>query len=156
VASCGHQVVVGSEIESQSSESTTDQHMVQLSRGPATEGAEQGSCHMAQGIKITLNYNRLTDVMFVDLLPLEEGSRVDVLDIGDEIGFPGQVQVRVDRKRQIFYGLTIQNYTGFRRKILWQYRMWSIQCAIKLLVSTLLAGLDIDHRATPQRPAMSY
>jgi len=111
---------------------------------------------MAQGIKITLNYNRLTDVMFVDLLPLEEGSRVDVLDIGDEIGFPGQVQVRVDRKRQIFYGLTIQNYTGFRRKILWQYRMWSIQCAIKLLVSTLLAGLDIDHRATPQRPAMSY
>ena len=94
--------------------------------------------------------------MFVDLLPLEEGSNVTVIDIGEEIGFPGQIQVRVDNERQIFYGLTIQNYSGFRRKILWQYRMWSMQRAITLLVYTLIAGLGIDRRSTPRRPLMSY
>jgi len=33
-----------------------------------------------------IQYNKLTDIMFVDLLPMEEGSRVEVVDIGHRIG----------------------------------------------------------------------
>lgn len=99
---------------------------------------------MAQEIEMHFDLNPLTDVMFVDLLPLEEGSHVAVIDIGEAVGFPGQMQVRVDRERQLLYGLTIQNYTGFRRKLLWSYRMWSMQRAIELLVLTLIAGLGIE------------
>ncbi len=94
--------------------------------------------------------------MFVDLWPLEEGSHVEVLDIGDNLGFPGQIQVRVDLRRQIFYGLTIQNYTGFKKKLLWRYRMWSMKSALRLLVYTLIAGLGIDNRKNHQHPAISY
>ncbi len=94
--------------------------------------------------------------MFVDLLPLEEGSHVEVMDIGDNLGFPGQIHVRVDLERQIFYGLTIQNYSGFKKKLLWRYRMWSMKSAIQLLIYTLIAGLGIDSRNNRHRPAMSY
>lgn len=152
----GHYVGSGTEIEIQSGECPPNQHLVQHSARPIEKGTGQGPSDLAQGVTIHLQHNRLTDVMFVDLLPLEEGSNVTVIDIGEEIGFPGQIQVRVDNERQIFYGLTIQNYSGFRRKILWQYRMWSMQRAITLLVYTLIAGLGIDRRSTPRRPLMSY
>ena len=105
-------------------------------------------------MKINLKYNDLTDVMFVDLLPLEENSRVVVIDIGDQLGFGGQVQVRVDLEKQIFYGLTIQNYSGFRRKLLMRYGMWSMQRALRLLVTTLMAGLSLDRHSNHQ--ALSY
>jgi hypothetical protein len=85
--------------------------------------------------------------MFVDLVPMQEGSLVTVIDIGEKMGFPGQVQVRVDLDREVFYGLTIQNYSGFKRSLLWHYRMWSIRSALKFLISTLIAGLNIDRHS---------
>lgn len=112
--------------------------------------------HLATGgtdsqMKFTLEHNPFTDVMFVDVLPLEAESKVDVIELGHVLGFPGQIQARVDRQKQIFYGMTIQNYSGFRHTLLWRYRMWSVQRAIQLLVTTIIAGLCIDH----SRHAMS-
>jgi hypothetical protein len=151
VASCD-QVRLGSEIESKDSTSANNQHMVQLSSGRPSKGVGEGKANFPEGLNINLQYNELTDVMFVDLLPLEDGSRVATVDIGDRIGFPGQLQVRVDMDRQIFYGLTIQNYSGFRRKLLWRYRMWSMQSALYFLINMLMAGLNIDRHS--QRPAL--
>lgn len=95
----------------------------------------------------------LTDVMFADLRPMEEGSHVTVIDIGAELGFSGQLQVRVDLEKQIFYGLTIQNFSGFKRKLQWRYRMLSIQAALRFLIDTLIAGLRLEqsshHPALP-------
>jgi hypothetical protein len=101
------------------------------------------SCKDSQ-MRFTLEHNPFTDVMFVDLLPLEAGSKVEVIELGSVLGFPGQIQARVDREKEIFYGMTIQNYSGFRRTLLWRYRMWSVQRAIQLLVTTIIAGLCID------------
>lgn len=101
-----------------------------------------GKGHLQEDLN--LEYNDLTDVMFVDLMPIQEGSRVVVIDIGDRMGFPGQVQVRVDIEREIFYGLTIQNYSGFKRSLKWRYRMWSIQSALMFFISILRAGLNIE------------
>jgi hypothetical protein len=118
--------------------------MVQLSRGHACEGISKGKDNFKEGMNINLEYNELTDVMFADLRPMQEGSHVTVIDIGDQIGFCGQVQVRVDLEKQIFYGLTIQNYSGFKRRLQWRYRMLSIQAALRFLINTLMAGLRIE------------
>lgn len=103
-------------------------------------------------MKFTLEHNPFTDVLFVDLAPLEPESKVEIIELGYVLGFPGQIQARVDRDKQIFYGMTIQNYSGFRRTLLWSYRMWSVQRALQLLVTTIMAGLCIEDR----RQAMSY
>jgi len=112
---------------------------------------EQGALVMAKEVTFTLDHNPITDVMFVDLLPLEDGAHIEIIDIGTSLGFPGQIQLRVDTEHQILYGLTIQNYAGFRRKLLWQYRMWSFRRAIELLVYTLIAGLGIEQNYRPHQ-----
>jgi hypothetical protein len=134
-------------IEIQGVEHADHRHLVVDARRRPQARIEQGTVVMAQNIEVHLDHNSLTDVMFVDLLPLEEGSLVEIVDIGQALGFPGQMQLRVDPERQILYGLTIQNYTGFRRKLLWRYRMWSFQRAIELLVYTLIAGLGIEQNS---------
>lgn len=146
---------MGDEIQDEARTCASDQHMVQLSGGSIGTRVRQGTGDSEENaVKINLKYNDLTDVMFVDLLPLEENSRVVVIDIGDQLGFGGQVQVRVDLEKQIFYGLTIQNYSGFRRKLLMRYGMWSMQRALRLLVTTLMAGLSLDRHSNHQ--ALSY
>lgn len=141
----GHQISMGCAVKNQSVSRARNQHMVQLSSGAVGEGAGKGKSHFKE--ELNLEYNNLTDVMFVDLMPMQEGSHVVVIDIGDRVGFPGQVQVRVDIEREIFYGLTIQNYSGFKRSLKWRYRMWSIQSALQFLISILRAGLNIDRQS---------
>jgi hypothetical protein len=144
----GHQISMGCEIEDRRAEARpNDKHMVQRSSESTAKGTGEGED------TFQLEYNDLTDVMFVDLAPLCEGSRICVIDVGDQVGFPGQIQVRVDLEQQTLHGLTIQNYSGFRRKLIWRYRMWSIQAALRFLISSLIAGLNIDQRNHP-RPAI--
>lgn len=127
--------------------------MVQLSRGDVADRVGEGANNPQEGMNIHLEYNELTDVMFADLRPMQEGSHITVIDIGEQLGFSGQVQVRVDLENQIFYGLTIQNFSGFKRKLQWRYRMWSVQAALRFLINTLVAGLRLDqnshHHALP-------
>jgi hypothetical protein len=127
-------------------EGPADQHMVlDLERTTAT-GVAKRSFVMApkEEVSVRMDYNSYTDVMFVDVCPVPEGSRVQVYDFGEALGFPGQIQIRVDSKREVLYGMTIQNYSGFKRKLKWRYRMWSVQRALELLIATLRAGLGVD------------
>lgn len=125
-----HQISMGCEIEDRRPEARpNDKHMVQLPAVSPAKGTGEGET------TFQLEYNELTDVMFIDLEPLRDGSNVSVIDIGDKAGFPGQVQVRVDLEQQIFFGITIQNYSGFRRRLLWCYRMWSMQAALRFLLA---------------------
>lgn len=135
-------------------ESESDQHLVLDTAGTVRTGTFKGPSFVAQEMTIQLAHNPITDVMFVDLCPVQDGDHVDIMDVGETLGFPGQIQVRVDRQKEIFYGLTIQNYSGFRRKLLWRYRMWSMTRAIQLLVSTLLVGLGIDQDSHHGRSAL--
>jgi hypothetical protein len=107
---------------------------------------------MAQ--KMTFEHNALTDVMFVDLCCVQIGDHVEVLDVGSPLGFPGQIQVRINREKEVIFGLTIQNYSGLKRKLLWRYRMWSIQSAIRFMVVTLIVGLGIDQNNQGPRAAL--
>jgi hypothetical protein len=132
-------------------ESENGEHLVLDPRRQAQNRVGQGAIDMAQKIEYKFEHNPLTDVMYVDLLPLEKDAYIETMDIGVEVGFPGQVQVRVDPERQILYGVTIQNYTGFRRRLAWRFGMWSVHRAIQLLVSMLIAGLRIEQNYRPRQ-----
>jgi hypothetical protein len=122
-----------------------------LRNQPSTGAGEdpKGACAVAN--KITMDYDRLTNVMHVDFCAPLENERVDVMDVGEEVGFPGQVVVRVNMDKRVVYGLTIQNFSAFKRKLFWMYRMASIQCALELMLKTLRAGLWIDPNNRPAR-----
>lgn len=155
MGTCSHQKRMGDEVQDEARTRASDQYMVQLpGESTGTRISQRTGDSEENSVRLNFKYNDLTDVMFVDLLPLEDNSRVVVIDIGDQLGFGGQLQVRVDLQNQIFYGLTIQNYSGFRRKLLWKYGMWSIQNALRLLVITLMAGLSLDRHSN--HSALSY
>lgn len=110
-------------------------------------GSPEGSCAVAIEEKMRTHFEPHGDVLFVDLCEALPTDRIDVVDVGDQAGFPGQIQVRVNREKQIFYGVTIQNYSAFRRKLLWNYRMASVHHALVLLITGLMAGFRMDHHS---------
>jgi len=131
-------------------EEAGNQHVVLLPAGTTGRGTEKREADFS----MKFDHNPITDVMFLDVCPVSEGDRVAVIDVGEQLGFPGQVQARVNLEKEVFYGLTIQNFSGFKRRLQWRYRMLSIQRALQFLVLTLLAGLRIDQSATSQRHAL--
>ena len=76
----GHQIGMGRTIQGEGRTREGDQHVVQRSARHAGDGAIEGQVDPQKGMKIKQEYNELTDVMFVDLLPLQEGSNVTVID----------------------------------------------------------------------------
>ena len=95
MASSGHQIKMDRNIEG-----SPDQHMVLDSSGPITRRTGKGSSFMAKEMNFVFDHNALTDVMFVDLCPLQLGDAVEVINVGDPLGFPGQIQLRVNRERK--------------------------------------------------------
>ena len=127
-----------------------DRELLWDQRAASSGEDPQGSCTLAENL--TMEYDRPTDVMHVDICFPSSAARVDVIDVGDCVGFPGQIVARVDLERKIMYGITIQNFSGFRRKLFWRYRMASIQRALQFMLNVLLAALWIqnDHPARLQ------
>jgi hypothetical protein len=86
-------------------------------------------------------HERHTDVMHIDLLDAPPDARVDVVEVGADIGFPGQLLVRVDRDSRTMLGITILQFSSFQRRLRWTYRIASVQKALLLLVNLLRAGM---------------
>ena len=105
-----------------------------------------GSCSLAEKEKMTFEHIKSTDVLFVDVRAIDKDATITTLDVGALLGFPGQIYARVDRDREIIYGLTVQNYRGFRRRLLWRYRMASMHRAMQLIISAVRVGLCLDNR----------
>jgi hypothetical protein len=106
----------------------------------------QGSCAVAIEKKMKMHFEPHGNVMFVDICDALPTDRIDVIDVGEATGFPGLIQVRANREKQILYGVTIQNYSSFKRRLLWNYRMASVHHALVLLLMGLLAGFRLEGR----------
>ncbi|HET9743227.1 MAG TPA: hypothetical protein VFQ00_10790 [Terriglobales bacterium] len=98
---------------------------------------------------ITIEHDRHTDMAFVILCEPEPGATIDTIPIGEFVGFPGLITARVSYDRETLYGLNIENFTLFKRKLFWQHHMFSLQKAIQLIVCAVKAGITIEHK----RPA---
>jgi hypothetical protein len=124
-------------------EKESDHHVL---RGSGESDSER-TCAVGENVKITMDYDRNTDVMFLDLCGEPPHARIEVFDIGDHVGFPGQVLARVDAENGMVYGITIQRYSAFKHKLMWGYRMASIRRALQLFVNTLVAGACMTRHA---------
>jgi hypothetical protein len=118
---------------------------------PSNNGLREAGKEAVAEEEVRFEYSRHADVMFVDYRETPEGVTVDTVEIGDMVGFPGQVQARVNHAEKILYGITIQNYSGFRRRLVWHYKTAAVRDTILLLLKSILAGSLIDsHSRTPQ------
>ncbi len=124
---------------------------VVLRNQPETGGGHDPhkACSVAE--EVNMEYDRLTDVMHVDMCSPSGGERIDVIDVGDKLGFPGQIIARVNIEERIIYGLTIQNFSAFRRKLFWKYKMASMHRALQLMINVLCAALWLDRNSRTAR-----
>lgn len=108
----------------------------------------KGTRAVGQAMKIVhMEHEPHTDVMHVDICEAPPGARIDAIEIGECVGFPGQILARVDLDRRIVYGITIHRFSPFKRRLMWQYRMGSIRRAMLLLIQTLCAGLRMEQHS---------
>ena len=98
-------------------------------------------------MNIIFERDEFTDVAYATMSTPANHKHVQVIPVGDMVGFPGQVLARVDEESGELYGLTIENYSKFKRKLMRQYRMMSAQGALELMVQSLAAGLSVDHHS---------
>lgn len=119
----------------------SDRYVLRNTRSPNTEGP----CSVGETLEVRMEYECHTDLMHVDVCSPQTGARIDVIDVGEQLGFPGQILARVDLENRVIYGVTIQRFSTFKRKLMWKYRMASIRRAMLFLLNTLRAGLWIDH-----------
>jgi hypothetical protein len=125
-------------------EKESDRNVSRVNRGSSQGENQDQSCSMAQEIK--MEYERHSDVMHVDLCFPSPGAHVDVVEVGEMLGFPGQIIARVDLEERKVYGLTIQNFSGFKWKLIWMYRMTSIRRALLLMLNSLRAAMCIERQ----------
>ena len=109
---------------------------------------EPDPCHgkstVGEALTLKMQHEQHTDVMHVMLCDPAPDDRIDVIEVGESLGFPGQILARVNLDRRVVYGVTILRYSSFKRRIMWHYHMASTQRALLFLIKTLCAGLRMD------------
>lgn len=95
-------------------------------------------------LKVHLQHESHTDVMYADLCSPASDADIEVIDIGIPFSFPeGQVLARFDNKNVVVLGLIIHDYRSFRRRLIWKYRVTSVARGIQFLINA--ARLSMQH-----------
>jgi hypothetical protein len=100
-----------------------------------------------------ISHRKTTDVAHIEIVDPLPSDPVEVLDAGDQLGFPGQVLIRFNPETGTVYGITIQGYSSFKRKLMWQNRTLRIQEAINALVMKVK---ELCGRQSHRLPALSH
>lgn len=99
-------------------------------------------------MKIYMEREAHTDVMYVDICRPSENSVIDVIDLGDKFGLPpGQFLARVSREDTELIGFTIHRFSSFNRTLKWKFRVLSARRAILLLVDAVIAGIRASNQS---------
>jgi hypothetical protein len=86
-------------------------------------------------MKTELHHDKDTDVAFVDVCPSpQEGLRIDVIDVTEQLGFRTQVLARVDEEGHLL-GLIINDYSAFRRELRRKYLALAVEKILDLIIS---------------------
>lgn len=102
---------------------------------------------MDQNVTFQVIHEKHTDVAHVDLASPIPGSVVDAVDVGDDLGFPGQIVARLDRNHNVLLGVSIQNFSSFKKELRLEYGISSPQRALRLLINSLRAGMHATRPA---------
>ncbi len=99
---------------------------------------------------LQFTYERHSDLLHVDALTPPVEAQIDVVEVGEAAGFPGQVYIRVDSETGEVYGMTIHNYTGMRRALLFERHMLRARKFLAVLFWGIRAGSVNDRRLHSQ------
>jgi uncharacterized protein YuzE len=87
---------------------------------------------------MTFTYRRNTDIAHIDIAEPSPGAAIEVKEVGEEVGFPGQVLIRFDAETGKLYGLTFQRWSAIKRTLMWRHRTLIVKNAVNDLVSTII------------------
>jgi hypothetical protein len=85
----------------------------------------------------TLTYRRRTNVAHIEVHPTGPRDPVEVLEVGEELGFPGLVLVRFNPETGEIYGCTIQRWSYVKRQLMWRYRTIKVKAALERMISKI-------------------
>lgn len=89
-------------------------------------------------MRADLHHDKVTDVAYVDVcVGVPDDSRIDVLDVTEQLGMRTQVLARVDVNGRLL-GLIIQDYTAFKRELRRKYLALAVEKILDLIVSKVL------------------
>ena len=103
-------------------------------------------------MKADVHHNRETDVAYVDVCAdIPHGTRVDVLDVTQQLGLKTQVLARIDQNGKLL-GLVIQDYPAFKRELRRKYLALAVEKLLDLLISKVrdFTSRPEDCRETPR------
>lgn len=101
--------------------------------------------------QMNFTYRRNTDVAHIDVVEPLEHADIEVKEIGEQFGFPGQVLVRFDAQTGQLYGMTFQRWSKIRRTLMWRHRTFMVRKAVNELVNRIIefCGNDKRHHRLP-------
>jgi ribosome-associated translation inhibitor RaiA len=89
------------------------------------------------------NYEKYADVMFVDFTETPKHADVDTFELGEQVGFPGQIVVRFNAESGDVYGVIIERYSAVEKKLKREAAKRNAKQALKQLVELILEALEI-------------
>ena len=92
--------------------------------------------------QFTETYEKYSDVMYVDVAVPQKGAVIETVDVGDELGLPGQIIVRYDAATGNIYGMTIERYSAVDRKLRRDMHKEAIQDQIRCLLEKVMQILS--------------
>jgi len=82
-----------------------------------------------------------TDVAFIDVTEAAENAVIRVMSVSDLLGLKSEITARFDAQNGTLLGLTIEDYSAFRREITMKYMAFRIGKIIDLLICSVKASL---------------
>jgi hypothetical protein len=86
-------------------------------------------------------YEKYSDVMYLEMATTPDDAAIETVEVGESVGFPGQIVVRVDSRSGVLYGVTIERFSAVKRQLVRDERKKNIQAAIRELIERIIEVL---------------
>lgn len=90
----------------------------------------------------TAEYEKYGDVMFLNIADTPADAVIDTMDVGDQVGFPGQIVARFNAATGELYGVTIERYSVVKRKLEREEAKHNAKQALLRLLERIRAALS--------------
>lgn len=91
----------------------------------------------------TADYEKYSDVMFLSIADTPTDAVIETMEVGDKVGFPGQIVARYNAVTGELYGVIIERYSAVERKINRDEAKHNAKQALVHLLERVLAALSV-------------
>jgi hypothetical protein len=90
---------------------------------------------------VKASYEKYSDVMFVELAETPRGVGIDTVEVGESVGFPGQIVARFNAETGEVYGFVIERYSCVEKKLKREQAIRSARLALENLLQRIVEAL---------------